>query len=487
MNRTKLVWVIFIALFIIFHTYTLSFSPLPWIDDTWYASVTLSYLNTGDYFLNVAPFAYDFQELLMHGPVFYILQSKIIAFFGFGIFQFRILGLLCGLLLLFVLYKIIRSQEVPRRTQGLLVILVAFDPLMHASMHNGRMDTLAMLMAFSSLYIFIIARKRPGAKGQLLFMVLSGVLGAGALLTTLRSVVIIFPIGVLLLARLLQQRSLRELAHVFGWILPILSFTLLWILITFGNLNDGLTYFKTLPAGLSGSTMFVPYYHILLVSLAVLSVLTGVILFRGSFFSQLNIIGLLAITIHFLFIRDAGSASVYIIPFYYLFMVRIVLLVNKDLMKKVSVAAIYILLILNLGLFGMKTAVIFAGYEGRYPVTFDEFIQQNIPRSSHVIGHETFYYSVIKAESDFQYFHLYNSEEEIVSTYQRDEYDYDYLIVSEEFSDRDDVIITRLKRDSQLEKLTEYSKAKSRLDRRLSSWGINYIGSYNCVIYQRIK
>ena len=146
---------------------------------------------------------------------------------------------------------------------------------------------------------------------------------------------------------------------------------------------------------------------------------------------------------------------------------------------------------LNLAYFGLKNTQIIASMLQRDFAVADAFVKKHIPKGSKVIGEPMFYYSVIKAGSDYQYMDLYNTLEERERLL-RVVYDYEYLVVTEHIEWRKPQIPNYFRTHRKLElidslqiPLSSFSQyfANSFLGKHISD--VERKG-YNCKLY-RVK
>jgi hypothetical protein len=121
----------------------------------------------------------------------------------------------------------------------------------------------------------------------------------------------------------------------------------------------------------------------------------------------------------------------------------------------------------------------------------DEFVKENIPKGSKVIGEPMFYYSVIKAGSDYQYMDLYNTLQERERLL-REVYNYDYLIVTDHIEWRKSQIPNYFRSHQKLELIDSLRIPKNSFAQYFTT---SFLGKhisdverkgYNCKLY-RVK
>src|SRR3954469_703237 len=98
-KHLKIICSVLAIFYLTFHLVTLSYNPLPWYDETYFASIALNLTHHGTFFPMIAYHAKVLKEDIAYGPVYFIFTGLSIKLFGFGIFQFRVINLLFGFLL----------------------------------------------------------------------------------------------------------------------------------------------------------------------------------------------------------------------------------------------------------------------------------------------------------------------------------------------------------------------------------------------------
>ena len=167
------------------------------------------------------------------------------------------------------------------------------------------------------------------------------------------------------------------------------------------------------------------------------------------------------------------------------------------MMMKLKLAHIFIasLLLYNFAFFLLKSGQAIAGNIERDATLAESFILKHIPSGSKVLGEPLYYYAVTNAGSDFQYLNLYE-DLELREQFHREQYDYDYLIVTNHLQMRDAKgCIPYYLNKSTFVKVAELENKQSALAESISNISIGGFTllsnvekhGYNCVIYKRIK
>lgn len=496
MTRTKILIIGFLLIFIGYHLYTLDLYPLPWEDDTTFASISLSFEKTGTFFCPVAHDARNYKEVLHYGPLYFILGGTLFKLFGVSIWVFRLLSLFGGLFCAYYLFRLIKQQE-----QGYIPIFAALlfllDPFIQVSMHEGRMDLLATGFSLASVFYALEGKN----KNKLLsYFVLSGVFAALAMLTTPRSVLTLFFLFFVLMSENLMQRN-KGLGGILWWLLSSLGIYMVWVFYAFGGPQGLMEYFEMLSAPSSpeayhpsvGFKPYIPKQEKFLILVSVLYTLAALAIRKWKYFDAFSIIGVLCVICFYAFFIDWGPYSVYILPFYYYALARGAQLAyqyfDNTYLKRMALIPLAILVLHNVAYSGVKGLFILANTEQRSPEKIDSFIAEHIPAGSKVLGYGLHYYSVIKAGSDYQYIDKYN-DLEIREERQRLNYDYDYIIVDGIGLDRLAPTYKYYFEKGQFIKVAEYLTKPSPLAIALAK--LNLVSDmeatgYNCVIYARVK
>ena len=98
-SHIKLISIVLIASLLIFHFWSLAIYPIPWFDETLFASIGKDFFDRGHLFPWVAPFSYKFHECVTYGPVYFAIQAASYAVLGFNSFASRFSGFLFGVMM----------------------------------------------------------------------------------------------------------------------------------------------------------------------------------------------------------------------------------------------------------------------------------------------------------------------------------------------------------------------------------------------------
>ncbi len=147
------------------------------------------------------------------------------------------------------------------------------------------------------------------------------------------------------------------------------------------------------------------------------------------------------------------------------------------------------LALFNLAYFAVKTTQVVAEHKRRNADIASEFVQQYIPRGSKVIGDPLYYYAVTENGSSYHYYDLYNTLEKREAAL-RQQYDYDYMIVSGVSLARNPSISEYFLSKAKLDSVASLNIPQSKIATVLNKLGIissMEASGYNCTLYKRVK
>ena len=243
-------WGIFF-LYCIFSILTIENYQLPWGDEIFFVDMAQNYLMTGK-LINFAYFPESPVEIKSYGPVFFWLNSKLFAIFGYHIWIGRILNLLSGLIVIGISLKILERIELKKRYIFLFLLLMVSDPNFNFILHSGRMDLVAVLFFMVAVYIFMFLLIENRYK----YLLCGALIALGALTTSrlflLLPLLIFYP----LFGKTNSEKKKIFISLFFVFIGMNILYSI-WILYEFKNINNFINYFindKTL--GYNESNVF---------------------------------------------------------------------------------------------------------------------------------------------------------------------------------------------------------------------------------------
>jgi hypothetical protein len=436
--------VIFILLIVlaVIHLLALGRYPLPWFDESLFASIAYEFKKTGKLFPMVCPHAFNFQEAFAYGPVYFSVLSAFYEVLGFGSVVTRLPGFLAGCLMMPVLIKIFKHfHKAPSSLiHHLFLLTLLYDYSVFESFHLGRMETLAMLFIFlfTLSCIKISELTRPGD----VFASPFWMPGLFALLTvacTPRPVMLLFPPLILVVSRIGIWGILPFLRSVFLPAVFVFVSYAFWIRYAFEDLDGLFNYYElvastgdfSLPFNIRAS-VYVYQYPVYLAALVLIffTIIYKPVLFK----SPIVWISVLSIILFYWLVAIKRPYGVFVIPYAYLLTFYLFAELQRDLKNRIhsfltsAVFSLLIILMVSIGL--AKGAYIFHSYVERDPKPVKDFISKNIPKGSKVVGDEIYYFSVLESGSDFQYFNWYGGLE-YRERLQREKYKYQYFMISD--------------------------------------------------------
>jgi hypothetical protein len=421
------------CLYVLLHALTLTRCPVPYFDDTFFASVGASFLRTGALQLAVSPL-WMADPVYLYGPVYFLLQRVVFEHLGFGIFQNRMLGLTFGVGIVLLVFVALRQAGVRRNVALSACILLALDPTLHLSLHSGRMDNVAL---FFVLAAFVLLQRAWAADGtaSLRLCAIAGLLTGLGVLTTPRSSFLVVCMGGILLVRSLLVRTASRALQLACWALPLVGLYLSWVGYAFGGVQALVTYYGRYVDTYVGGRFFVRAVHAPL-----LAVLVAVAAFRLATISgkrAMRFDELLAFTLagvvafHALGINPSRFGTVYSIYFVPLVYMALACLTAGIAGDRIRRGVFALLLVVNAGVFAARTVLELGQWRSRDPAPVERMVRAAIPQGSRVIGDDKFYFAVVTAGSDYQYWQRGGTVSERVA-YHADQYGFDYLVTNED-------------------------------------------------------
>jgi hypothetical protein len=437
---------VLVLLLVVVHFATLTKSPVPWFDETYFASLCKSLAEGKGFNADVCPLMEaHYPQAKAYGPGYLFPNALIIKVFGLGIFQNRILALLAGFGALGVWYVLARSMGISLMVSMAGVVALLCDSVFMQGLHSGRMDTLAVLCMLTAVYFSHKLTQSADYKTNFWWKnaLLAGLSSGYCLLTSPRPAIILvgFWLG-FFLVRLWESRfKVMGQMFIIGGVSAFMY--LVWIYTGFSGIQAWLNYFfapsadpinkemNTLVSMYMGKRGYVPTYQWIIILPAIFT-----LPFAWRAWSKSLLIGLLlSLCSFYLLIIDTGMYSVLVLPFWMLLLAfNLSIIADKvsgrnGKLKWVVHSSMPALALLLLVGFMIKMVFVVVTYPERNQTTLQQFFEQHLPKGSKVIGEDKYYYGVLKSGSDFQYL-MRGSHGERRRKYHFDEYGFDYLIAS---------------------------------------------------------
>ena len=396
-HRKNILYLIFF-LWILFHIITIQRSPLVWFDEAFFASITKSFQENGKFYLKMATLDnFDNKEVLWYGPLYFYVQNFITKLLGWGIWQFRLLNLMSGIILVYIIIKISKKFKFKYIELFILLLLLVTDTEINSNIHSSRMDSFTMLLFTSAVYIFYFVEKKSFYNN-----LLTGLLLACAFLSTPRVgfLYLIFPITFLFeLIDAIKYKN-RYISIIINYIIIFLIIIIpfyIWVLLKFGNISNyidmflnnktyqGLYKLFNLPAIFQVPTLLL--WVIMLIYLVYNKYIS---IFKTSYIVLFSIP-----ILYILFIK--GAYSVYFMPFLYLGLIFSYSKVLPSLkIKKYLKYLLFCIIICNSLIFITKSFFIINSWEARNPENFESyFIKKNLTNEN-IIASFPYFYTIEK-------------------------------------------------------------------------------------------
>lgn len=473
-------------IYLIIHLTTLGFFPLPWFDEVFFASITERFLQQGDFYPNVSFFAFKENEALLYGPIYFILNSLFVKLFGVSTFGIRIFNFISGILCIWISIKLLKLYT--NKHSWLFIFAFLLDPFFNIGLHEGRMDLVALLFALLSiLYLF------KGIKNSW-FIGVSSIFIALSALTTPRSVVVIIPSIITGFFILKMHKGFHnKFLFVVLWILPLLIIYSGWLFYAFGSITKYLAYYSQLNEGNStavhgylGGNFYIPKHEFLLIGCVIILIILSLFNYIKEQFHLLFFYSISAIILFYFLVVDWGSYSVFILPFYYLLLFK-----NIQTIWVQTIQKYIVLLVLGFNslFFIIKTAYIYTDFSQRNPQKIEQFIQKYIPPKSKAIGEAIHYYACKQNDIEYRLFDKYLTLEKREKKL-REEFDYDYFIVSKLSTKRAKNELEYFFSKNNFIEIAAYKSAPSFINQLiLKTKVISHMeqDGYSCTIYRRIR
>ncbi|MES2352822.1 MAG: glycosyltransferase family 39 protein [Pseudomonadota bacterium] len=415
-----------ISVYLVVHLLTLARSPLPWFDDTFFASVTESLQTNGDLRLLISPLWFD-KPVYIYGPVYFFITGTFTALFGFDIFQFRLPALLFSFGIVVVAFLLLRQQKVSPRIAAVACALLALDPTFYRGMHTGRMDSTALFFILLGL-LFLFKSQSVIEKRSFLYVAMSGLSAGVSLLTTPRPAYLVGLVGGVLFMWFLKRPSREYFLKAGAWAAFCFSPWLAWFFHAFGNIPALLNYYATLPGGTYVGGFHVRLEHYPLLA-AIIILMIGQLRAGLKFAStELLLFSIGGIVGYYLLVHDEGGAyAFFMVPLAYLAIGCLARQWEWNRQQWLPAAIVGGLLLVNGLTYLSRNTFIWLEWEARDAQNAEEAVAALIPRGSTVIGDDKYYFAVKKNGSDFQYLWRGGSLSERIA-YHKNVYHPDFLI-----------------------------------------------------------
>lgn len=378
---------------ILLNLFSLNYSPLPWFDEVYFASISRSVATKGKMFLDIYPGIFN-NEITTYGPVYFWLQGLIIKASGLNMFTFRLLNFISGLLCLVLLFKLVAKWQ--PRYAWFFTALLLLDPIYVQNLHSGRMDLLVVVFALAAL-LFVL---NTSLKYSLINPFLVGLLMALAYLTSPRAVFMIAPMLLLILIR----KGLKDfLLASICFIVPVAFY----ITFYYGNIASYWNEFtnnKTLVAHIGPrhiQKIVFRYWHHALVYAGVLAALIWYMTNWKKVRDWSLLFLLTTITLFHLLVVERGPYTAMIAPFYVLCLAALLRHLEHSILKNGVKALCLVTFIVFMSYFTTKQLLIINQLDLRNPKTPIQQLQKMNLQGQKVIASFEYFYAIEKVGAKF--------------------------------------------------------------------------------------
>jgi 4-amino-4-deoxy-L-arabinose transferase-like glycosyltransferase len=435
LKNTNFLYGLLVVTFL-WHLATLSYLPLPWFDETFFASISKSLAEGRGYYLDICPIQANGREVLTYGPVYFNLTALSFRLFGISTFTFRIVTLIFSALTIVATGLILKKLDINILMRRLILLLIIFDLMIVISSHSGRMDLVAVGFALMAFYFYL----SDDNTNNYLWMALSGVTAA---LTTPRIAVFLLPLFALAIYQTLNRKAWKHFSILI--IIPTVIYSI-WIFYGFGGFENFIAYYMGHQTEGASSESVNAFYFIggnfLIHYFQWPVIISSLLLFgffiakRASYVRNTAMIFLIPIVLYYLLVFDTGRYSAMVIPFWYILLAWEIqhfsaAQIKKTPSKIVATAVLALLLILNTGMFTLNSIQFLAAIPGHDPEPVKAWFANNLPLHSKVVGDDRFFYACVERESELQYIYRTKSDEERAAYHAR-EFKPDYLLLCNE-------------------------------------------------------
>lgn len=455
---------------LIMHLITLKISPLPWFDEVCFADISYNLLQGNGFKLSLAPYLDHFENVIHYGPIFFTIQAGFLKLFGLNPMGARMPGFLFAIIGFYLLFRFIKREFKTENVWAFILLGITL-PTVSSTLHNGRMEFVAIFFWIFSLLVLTGKRKYK--------IPLAGLLMAGMLLTSPRSGVLLF--GHVFLIIWENRKSFKNLfisGFLFGGVIFLAEYT--WALISMDGLFPYLNFLSSASDGyVGGGFPFLEKDYPLLVIIfaSLLAIfyqrkeLLKLIDSEGKFY----IMALINILVYLLFVNETGPYLVYLV-----FSILIVSISLVKISKPIWSFGIQPFILIIFGLQVLKFGIIMYEFETRSSDRCQSEISEIIPSGEGVLCSDVYYYLLNKNGNEVFYIHHLEFDE--LLDFANKNLNYRFLVLSEydlqQFPNWKKVLQAR--KDN-------YREIAS-LDQNIKSAIMGgYLGDYQGIILERIR
>lgn len=364
----------------------LSIMYMPWFDEVFMSNISSSFLTTGK-FTNNLPVHQLGSEVIEYGPVTFWIQSSFFRLFGENILAGRIINLLFGFALFFLIYNWVKNNYTILSARLILLFLLT-DMAILTLLMCGRLDFISVFLFSLGLFQFLKSKNTAA-------VISAGFLFGLAFLSTPRMGVYLLAFAPFFLIECFTKKSIKEnvikyATLFFAFIIPVGA----WIFIKFGDIPNYIKHYTDNPL----ITQHIGGVSILPKTYQIIPFLLILLLIMYRFKKKIKIpeyvwLFIAIIILHLIFIKEIGPYSGMMMPFVY---IVLAILIDKQLIQDIKCFKYVFVVYLSAMflIFMLKDAVTLATFSSRNPITYENQIAQKIKvtKQTKILADIKYYY-----------------------------------------------------------------------------------------------
>lgn len=406
-------------------------SPLPWLDETFFASTSLAVARGGPPIPTVlGAFPHTGRVDLFYGPLVFFLGSVDVRLFGLSITSWRLLGFFGAVGAVFLASWVSRCLDRSSAAMAASAMMVALSQGIGARATTGRLDTITITLEILSLICTLHAmRVQESRRSAFLYSALAGILCALAALSTPRAFPFVLGLFVAVALELLLTRTRELIAR--GLIIAAAALLPVWGWTSSRGTNPigWLRFIAEVSRGdrisvspiLYGSWHFfdeplVPLLSGLIFTFVTLLVFTcafGSSIFTARHTSEIeapevlpavrlaSIAVLINYVVSFLTISRFWDYEVFVVPLVIPVLIALTAKILRSsaprTLQRIVLVSWLVLAIILVAIRSGKVVAWLASYHERDPQPLQDFISGKVPGNSRVFGPEEFYFYAVEA------------------------------------------------------------------------------------------
>jgi 4-amino-4-deoxy-L-arabinose transferase-like glycosyltransferase len=402
-------------------------SPLPWLDEIFFASTSLSIVRGGPPVATVlAAFPHTVRADLFYGPLVFFLGSIDIRLFGLSATSWRLVGFFGAVGAVFSAAWVSRRLDRSQTAMAAAAMLVALSQGMGARATSGRLDTVTVTLELLSLACTLGGmRANEPRLSVFVYASLAGILCGLAALSTPRAFPFVLGLFVALgleLALAWKRESVTRsliigasaLLPVWGWTLSQGMNPIGWLrFIAAASRGDKISVSPLLHGTwhlFDGPV--VPLFSGLLFILMIVLVSAGVVLTGGRAVEMeghdvvtgvrlASIVVLTNYVASFLTISRFWDYEIFVVPLAIPLLIalssKILRSGERRVLQGIILGSWLMLAIVLVAIRSGKAVAWLASYRERDPQPLQHFVSNNVPVNSRVFGPDEFYFYAVEA------------------------------------------------------------------------------------------